>query len=147
MALNETELSSDIDVDIIVTTVDEESVTDKINREQINNEFWYPINNHRGVTGSVIKEDGVLYVHKYLRGEYHYEPFEIYGDTNESTTILAHSTDSWSLCDSVSSFKDNPMVKSDDEFDKWLLEQNRQMVYQGMTDEYKDYQVYEANLE
>ena len=39
------------------------------------------------------------------------------------------------------------MIKSNNYFDKWLLVENRRMAYQGMLEEYKGYQVYEADLE
>ena len=78
---------------------------------------------------------------------FYYESCGIYEDTDKSTTILAHSTDTWSLCNNVRSFKDNLMIKSDYKFDEWLLEDNRQMAHQGMLDECNDYQVYEADLE
>ena len=83
-----------------------------------------PRDDHKGVTGTVFEEDVVIYAQKCLQDEFCYESYDIYGNTEESTTILAHSTDTWSLCDNAPSFKDNPMVKSDDEFDKWLLEYN-----------------------
>ena len=50
-------------------------------------------------------------------------------------TILAHSTDTWSLCDNAYAFKDeNPLIKNDDEFEQWLLEDIRRMVHQGKLD-------------
>ena len=39
------------------------------------------------------------------------------------------------------------MVKNNDAFDKWLLEDNRRMSHQGMLDECKDYRVFEVDLE
>ena len=39
---------------------------------------------------------------------------------------------------------DNPIVTGDD-FDEWLLEDNRRMAYQGMLDEYSNYNVFEAD--
>ena len=104
-----------------VTTVDAESTKNNIRAEIANNHFRHPIDSNSGTTGTVIEEDGVLYVQKCLYNELYYEPCNIHGDTYESTTILAHSTDSWFLCESAPSFKDNPMVK-DGNFDKWLLE-------------------------
>ena len=59
------------------------------------------------------------------------------------TTIFAHSTDTLSLCDTM----ENSMVKSDGEIDEWLLEDNRKMAHKGMLDEFKDYHVFEADLE
>ena len=80
-------------------------------------------------------------------GEYYYNSHDVYSDTNESTTILAHSNNTWTLCDAAPSFKDNPMVKNDNEFDNWLLEEIRKIVYQGLLDKYSDYNVYKADLE
>ena len=149
MALGK-ELSSDTyndeNFEKVVTTVDDKSITAENHGEQINNSFRYPISNNWGVTGSIIEVDGVLYVHKCLHCEYYYESCEIYGDTDETTTVLAHSINLCSLCDSAPSFKDNPIVKSDD-FNEWLLEENRQMAHQGLLGEYKVYEVYEADLE
>ena len=36
---------------------------------------------------------------------------------------------------------------TDNDFNEWLLEDNRQMAYQGMLDEYSNYKVFEADLE
>ena len=47
---------------------------------------------------------------------------------------LAHSTDTWSLCDNAPSFKENLLVKNDDEFEDWLFEDTRRMVHQGVLD-------------
>ena len=38
------------------------------------------------------------------------------------------------------------MVKNDNEFDQWLLEENRQITHQGMLDAYIGHQVYEADI-
>ena len=73
MSLNKKELSSNIDdsedVDN-VTTVDEGLVTDEIYEEHINNKLYYPIDAHKGVTGTVFEEDGVLYIQKCLQDEF-----------------------------------------------------------------------------
>ena len=61
-------------------------------------------------------------------------------------TILAHSTDTWSLCDNAPSFKDNLLVKNDNKFETWLLEDTRQKVHQGMLDNCEDYFVSAAIL-
>ena len=68
-----------------------------------------------------------MYVHKCLHGEYYYATYGICSDIDEATAILAHSTNTWSLCDSAPSFKDNLLVKIDDTFDDWLLQDTRQM--------------------
>ena len=88
-----------------------------------------------------------MYVQKCLHVEYYYKLYNIYGDTDESTTILAHSTNTWPLCNAAPSFKDNPLAKSDNEFDEWLLKVNRRMAYKGMVDECKEYHVFETCLE
>ena len=90
---------------------------------------------------TILEEDGILYVQKCLHGEYYYESCEIYGDTDESTTILAHSTDTWSLWDSAPPLKDNPISNNPYDFDQWLLEENRRMAHQGMLDKCSDYNV------
>lgn len=61
-----------------------------------------------GATGTVIEEDGILYVQNCLHGEYYYESCEIYGDTDTSTTIVAHSTDTWSLYENAHMVTDLP---------------------------------------
>ena len=53
----------------------------------------------------------------------------------------------WSLCDNPPAFKENPLIKSDDEFEDWLLEDTRRMVHQGMLDNCEDYFVSAADLE
>ena len=148
MALNKKELSFDnSEIDGYVTTVDDNSITDEVYGEQINNNFWYLIDVHKGVTGSIFEEDGVIYVQKCLHGEYYCDSYDVYGDTDESTTILAHSTNTWTLCNTAPSFNDNHMVKNDNEFDNWLLEANRMMAHQGLLNVHSDYNVYEADLE
>ena len=87
--------------------------------KQTNNDFIQPIDVKKGVTGSTFEEDGVMYVQNCLYGGCYYTPYDIYGNIDETTTILAHPTDTWSLCDNAPSFKDNPLVKTDDEFDDW----------------------------
>ena len=54
--------------------------------------------------------------------------------TDKITDILAHSTDTWSLYENAPLLSKNPMVKSNEAFDAWLLEYNRCMVHQGMPD-------------
>ena len=132
MALDAKELSfNDVgdeddwyDVNVIIVTKD--PITDEIHGEQINNAFCYPIDTHNGATGSIFEEDSVNYVQKGLHWEFYYNYYDVYGDTDELTTILAHSTDTWTLCNTAPSFKDNPMVKNDNEFNEQLLEDNRQ---------------------
>ena len=51
------------------------------------------IDSDNGANGTIVEEDGVLHVQKCLNGEYYYESCEIYGDTDRSATIMAHSTD------------------------------------------------------
>ena len=114
---------------------------------QINNSFRQPFNSNSGSTGTVLEEDGVLYVQKCLHGEYYYESCKIYGHMEESTNILAHSTNAWTLCNTAPSFKEDPLVKCTNEFDTWLLEDNRRMVHQGMLDEFIGHHVYEADTE
>ena len=66
-----------------------------------------------------------MYVQKCLHGGYYYAPYDIYGNTDETTTTLAYSTDTWSLWDNSPTFKEFPLVKSNDEFEDWLLEDTR----------------------
>ena len=98
--------------------VDDYAVLEEI----INNHFRQPMDINLGATGTILEEDGILFVQKCLHGEYYYQSSEIYGDTDKSTTIMAHSTDIWSLCDSASSLKDNPISDIPYDFDQWLLE-------------------------
>ena len=119
---------------------------DKVHGEILNNTFQYPIDTDSGATGTVIEENGILYMQKCLRVELCYELCNIYGDIDDSTTILAHLTDSWSLCDNAPTFKDNPLV-TDNNFNEWLLEDNRRMPYQRMLDECSDYNIFEAGKE
>ena len=47
--------------------------TDDVITTTINNAFRKPIDSENGATGTLIEEDGVLYVQKCLHGEYYYE--------------------------------------------------------------------------
>ena len=108
MVLEEKELSS------VYNGVDEihniDPIANKFHAEQINNNFCYPINAHSGTIGSVLEEVGIIYVQKCLHGECYYVLFDIYGDTDKSTSIFPHSTDMRSLCDNASykSLSGNP---------------------------------------
>ena len=83
---------------------------------------------------------------KCLHREYHYAPYDIYGNTEETTTILAHSTNTWSLCNNASLFNENSVVKSDEELDNCLLDNTIRMVHQGMLDNCDDFLVSTADL-
>ena len=80
--------------------------------EQINSEYSQLIDADNGVTGSIIEEDGIIYVQKCLHGEYCYAPYEIYGDKDETMTIPTHSTDTCSLCNNAPTFKENPLSRA-----------------------------------
>ena len=88
-----------------------------------------------------------MYVQKCLHGEYYCAPYDIYDNIDETITILAHSTDTRSLYDYAPSLKDNPLVKTDNKFDDWLLEDTRRMVHQGILDNCDDFFLSVANLE
>ena len=83
-----------IEIESDIKAVISESVPDVIN-----NDYRLPINPDGRATGTVIEENGTLYVQKCLMGEFYYESCALYGDTSESTTLLAHSIDVWTLCD------------------------------------------------
>ena len=85
----------------------------------VHNTFRHPINTDGNATGTVIKD---LYVQKCLMNEFYYKSCDLYGDTEETTTILAHSTDTWNLCDI-------PPPLPDNFFDDQLLEDNQRMAY------------------
>ena len=138
--------------DLISNTSDQESSSCMINNESvlgetINNDFRQPIDSNNGATCTILEEDGVLYIQKCFYCEYYYESCEISGNTDKSTTLMTHSTDTWSLCDSTPSFKDNPISDIPYNFDRWLLEENRRMAYQGLLDECSDYNLFEVDLE
>ena len=86
----------------------------------------------------------MMYVQKCLHGEYYYALSDIYRDTDKTTTILAHSTDTWLLCNNAPAFKENPLIKNDNEFEDYLLEDT---VHQGMLDDCEHYFVSAADLE
>ena len=118
MALDKKEYPSGFDNNEEPTTADDEySFADEVHGKQLNNNFRHPTDTNSGATGTVIEEDDVLYVQTGLCNELFYEPCNIYEDKDDLTIILAHSTDSWSLCDSAPTFKDNPMV-IDNNFDE-----------------------------
>lgn len=56
----------------------------------------------------------------------------LYSDIEETVDILTHSADSWSLCDNASLLSENPNIRSDKEFDGWMIEDTQRMVHQGM---------------
>ena len=68
------------------------------------------------------------------------ESCDLYGDTCESTTLLAHSTNIWTLCDI-------PPDLTDSIADDQLLEDNQRMAYQGMLDRCSDINVFELDIE
>ena len=125
---------------------EEDSNTDVDHGEKINNDFCCQVDAHKGVTGTVFEEDRVIHVQKYLCGEYYYVPYDICGNTDETMDILAHSTDSWSLCKNAPLLNENPNVRSDEKFDEQLLKDNRCLVHQGMLDSCEDYFVSAADL-
>lgn len=53
---------------------------DNVSGELINSKFRYPIDKHKGATGTIIEKDWVIYVQKCLLGELYYTPYKIYGD-------------------------------------------------------------------
>ena len=63
MALDEKELSFN-NSNVVVNTVDEDLIIDEVHGKHINNNFCYQIDAHRGTTGSVLEENGVIYVQK-----------------------------------------------------------------------------------
>ena len=106
------------------------SITDG---ECLNNNFRLPIDHDQGVTGTAFEEDGQMFVQKCHQNEYYYVEYDIYGDIEDTTNILAHSNDVCSLCDSAPPCIDSPYVATDMEFDS-LLGDRRRMVYQGELD-------------
>lgn len=48
---------------IIASTVNEDSVADEVHGEKINDNFRHPIDSNSGARGTVIEEDGILYVY------------------------------------------------------------------------------------
>ena len=77
-------------------------------------------------------------------GEFYYKSCNLYGDTCESTTLLAHSTDVWTLCDIP---PDIPPDLKDSIADVQLLEDNQRLAYQGMLDRCSDFNVFETDIE
>ena len=53
-------------------------------------------------------------------GEFYYESCDLYDDISHTTELLAHSTNTWTLCN----------IPTDNQ----ILEDNQQMAYQGMLD-------------
>ena len=73
-------------------------------------------------------------------GEFYSKSCDLYGDTCESTALLAHSTDIWTLCDIPPDLPDNIV-------DDQILEDNQRMAYQGMLDRCSDLNVFETDIE
>ena len=66
--------------------------------------------------------------------------------------IQTHQQTSWLTLPTLglynsTTMKTDPVDHSDTNFDQWLLEENQQMAYQGMLDEYSDYNMFEADSE
>ena len=67
MALYKKELSFDNSIaeefnKYVVNIVNKDSSNDESHGEKINTNLRYPIDTHKGETGSVIEEDGITYV-------------------------------------------------------------------------------------
>ena len=77
-------------------------------RKPINNEFIAPVGTEDGATGVTIEHEGILHAQYCFHGELYYQSCEIYGDdpakTKEAIDRMAHSSESWSLCDNAPSF-------------------------------------------
>ena len=72
-------------------------------------------------------------------GEFYYKSCDLYGDPSESTILLAHSTDVWTLCDIPTDIPpDIPPDCHDSTADDQILEDNQRMAYQGMLDRCSD---------
>ena len=68
-----------------------------------------------------------------------YTPYEIYGDPNESTIRMAHSTAVCLFSDNAPLFKDSTTLKSELEYDQRLQEANQRTAYhQGLLDNCHD---------
>ena len=117
-----------------------------IDGECLNNDFRIPIDQEQGVTGTTFEEDGRMFVQKCHYGEYCYVKYDTYGDVEDTTTRLPHSTDIWSLCDSAPPFVDSPSVKTDLELNS-LLEDRRRMVYQSELDNCADVGILTTDIE
>ena len=76
----------------------------------------------------------------------YYKSYKIYGDPDESMTMMAHFTDAWLLCDNAL-FKDSPMLKSELEYNQCLLEVNQCMAYQGVLDNCHNVGITETDLQ
>ena len=80
--------------------------------------------------------------------DFYYESCDLYGDIRESTTLLAHSTDVWTLCDIPPDVPiDIPPDLHDSFADDQVLEDNQRMAYQGMLDRCSDLNVFETDIE
>ena len=53
---------------------------DDVHGDPINNEFLYPVDQHKGATGMMFEQDGVAYIQYCFCGNPYYTLYVIYGD-------------------------------------------------------------------
>ena len=67
-------------------------------------------------------------MHNIVIMELYYQSCKIYGDnptiTEEAINRMAHFSKLWSLCDNTPSFQDNPMLRSELEYDQHVTNTN-----------------------
>ena len=120
--------------------------------ESINNEFISPIGQEIGATGVTIEHEGVLYAQysNYHRKLY-YTSCKIYrndpAETEEAIDRIVHSSEIWTLCDNVPSFRDDSMFHSELLYDQHVIKKNQRLAYQGVLDNCEDVGITEAELQ
>ena len=79
------------------------------------------------------KHNGVICVQYCLYGELYCIPKEIYGDNpdgiKEVVAKMAYSTAQWCLCDKSPSFEDNPMLRSELEYNQQIFKMNQLLLF------------------
>ena len=59
----------------------------------------------------------------------------IYWDIDQVIDVLAHATDNWTLYDNAPLLSENPKIRSNEEFNEWILQDTQQIVQQRLLDE------------
>ena len=147
---NDNTFQDTIQVEDVIDGTDDDAT---IYGETINNDFIAPVGTEDGATGMTIEHESILHAQYCHYGELYYQSCEIYGDnpikTKEAIDMMAHSSELWSLCDNAPLFQVNPMLclRSEMEYNQQVIERNQRLAYQGVSDNYKDVGITEAELQ
>mmetsp|Transcript_41755 Transcript_41755/g.46612 ORF Transcript_41755/g.46612 Transcript_41755/m.46612 type:complete len:242 (+) Transcript_41755:2105-2830(+) len=117
------------------------------------NSYQRLIDQEIGPAGVTIIHDSVLFAqYSNCHHELYYESCEIYSDdpneSEEAINRLANSSKAWTLCDNTASpsLRDDSTFHSKFQYDKYVIERNQRLAYQGVLDNCEDVGITEAEL-